>query len=51
MRHVFISALVLSPAIILASGATYLAVHGIDGWGWFLFVAAFAGSYSYREKD
>jgi hypothetical protein len=36
-------------AIICASGAVYLAAHGIDGWGWFLAVTLISGVSSYRE--
>lgn len=50
MRHVFIAALAFTPCVVLSGGAIYLAAHGIDGWGWFLFVATVvAGSYSYNS--
>lgn len=52
MRHLLIAALAFAPAIILCSGAVYLAAHGLSGWGWFLLVALFiGGSYSFNQKE
>lgn len=52
MRHIFIAALAFAPPIVLSGGAFYLAANGIDGWGWFLFVAVIiGGTFSYKEKS
>ena len=37
--NIFIIAISLSVSIILACSSFYLALHGIQGWGWFLFGA------------
>ncbi len=41
-------------SIIMASGAIYLAVNGLDWWGWFLLCAVLccvSGSSSSDKKD
>ena len=48
MKDIVISVALLSPFIICASGAVYLAANGLPGWGWFLAVAAIASFFSYK---
>lgn len=52
MRHTLVALFAFTPAIVLCGGAVYLAVHGLSGWGWFLFTACFiGGSYSFNQKE
>lgn len=44
-----IAFIMLLPFSICAAGAVYLAANGIDGWGWFLFVAALAIAMRYHQ--
>jgi len=46
----FAFALCLIPSSICIAAAGYMAVHGIDGWGWFLFVGLLLGGYSYTTN-
>lgn len=39
MRIALVYLLANIPAVFLICISSYLAVHGIHGWGWFLFVA------------
>jgi len=41
----------LLAACICVAGATFLAVYGIDGWGWFLFVAVLLGCVNVTTND
>lgn len=40
MKDITILALANLPACLCASAAAYMAIHSINGWGWFLVVAA-----------
>lgn len=51
MKDFSICALALSPAIILAAGACYLATSGMSGWGWFLLVVVWlAGGFRHKSR-
>jgi hypothetical protein len=39
------------PAMICAGSAFYMAINGISGWGWFLFVALLFGVGPRSQKD
>lgn len=34
-------------ALVCVVAAAYTAQHGIDGWGWFLFVGAITANWGY----
>ena len=44
MDKIAIVTLFLMPAIVCSAAAFYLAAHGKDGWGWFLFAAILMAS-------
>lgn len=43
MKDMFAIFMVCLPAAICTSAAFYLAVQGMNGWGWFLFVGLILG--------
>lgn len=51
MRTVLLAAVLMAPAAICAAASFYLTVHGIDGWGWFLFAAMLTGSVRIRSDS
>lgn len=40
----------LAVASICAAGSAYLAIHGITGWGWFLFAAIWLGAITASDS-
>lgn len=44
MKMIIMIFVCLIPAIICSCASVYLAVLGVDGWGWFLFVAVLMSS-------
>ncbi len=38
-------------AAVAIGGATFLAYHGKDGWGWLVFVAIILGGVTVNGKD
>lgn len=38
------------PAALCIATAAYMAIHGIPGWGWFLFVGCLLGGFKYSEE-
>lgn len=51
MREFFIALVVFSPSIACVIGAILLALNGIAGWGWFLFVAVLTGLRNVKYDD
>lgn len=51
MREFFIALVVFSSSIACVIGAILLALNGIAGWGWFLFVAVLTGLRNVKYDD
>ena len=50
MKLIVLTLITFAPVIASVVGATLLALNGIAGWGWFLFIALLlAGSVSISE--
>lgn len=50
MKTLFLIALI--PTCMCVASACWMAMHGIEGWGWFLFVAAALGvSFNIGSTD
>ena len=43
MKKAFMLLIVNVPSLVFGSIAAYMALKGVDGWGWFLFVAILIG--------
>lgn len=43
MNRALMILMAFTPCCLLVCGAIYLAAQNVDGWGWFLFVAALLG--------
>jgi hypothetical protein len=53
MKLFFMTLAAIIPSSICIGGAVYMAVNGISGWGWFLFVGVLVLGvleYRYTEK-
>jgi len=50
MKLIFLNISANLVALSCVGSAAYLAVHKIDGWGWFLFVA-FCTTVAYKNTD
>lgn len=47
-----LTALVMSiPAVAAVSSAAYMAINGISGGGWFLFIAVLLSGFSIKSDD
>lgn len=51
MKYIILFVLALMPATICVSVSGYLAIHGLSGWGWFLFVGLLLSSVSFSSKE
>lgn len=51
MKDITILALANLPACLCASAAAYMAINSINGWGWFLAVAAFVCMTKVKTDD
>ena len=49
MKNAYIATLAFAPSIACAAFAGVLAMHGLEGWGWFLFVACLLGGVSVKN--
>jgi hypothetical protein len=48
MKEFFTIALLLISCAVCFAFAGYLAVHGLEGWGWFLFIGLLVSGVSYK---
>lgn len=46
-----ITIVLILPASICLSVAGYMAIHQIDGWGWFLAVGLLLGAFRYSSNQ
>jgi hypothetical protein len=52
MKVIIVYAMWLTGSFGTIIASAYMAIKGIHGWGWFLFVGAlFAGTFSYIVSD
>lgn len=51
MKDFFIVLVIFTSSIACVIGAILLALNGISGWGWFLFVAVLTGMVSIKTKE